>query len=200
VIAWHVAERYPALLERLVILNAPHPAAFARELRTPGQLARSLYAVFFQLPWLPELVLRAGGTYAPLLDAMRRMVRRPGALTAADLERHRDALAQPGALTAALAYYRAMGRRVARRGPERGLAERGAPAVPTIDAPTLVLWGDQDRALTPRLTVGLERWVPRLRVRHFPEAGHWVQLDAPDAVNQEIVAWLRERGAGSAEG
>ena len=191
VIAWHVAERAPERLARLVILNAPHPAAFARELRTPGQLARSLYVLFFQLPGVPELVLRAGGSYAPLLDAMRRMVRRPDALTAADLDRHRAALAQPRALTSALNYYRAFGRRVARQGLGRGLERREAGTVPQVAAPTLVLWGDQDPALSPRLTEGLDRWVPRLRVRHFPEAGHWVHLDAHEAVNREIVDWLR---------
>jgi pimeloyl-ACP methyl ester carboxylesterase len=189
VIAWHVAERHPELVERLVILNAPHPAAFARELRTPGQAVRSLYAAFFQLPALPELVLRGDGRFGPLLAAFRRAVLRPGALTPADLERHRDAIAQPGALTAALNYYRALGRRMARRGLRGGLAEReGGPRA--VAAPTLVLWGDRDPALGERLTEGLEQWAPRLRVRHFPEAGHWVQLDSPDAVNAEIVAWL----------
>ena len=190
VLGWHLAERHPALLERLVVLNAPHPVAFARELRTPDQLARSLYVLFFQLPWLPELVLRGRGDYAPLLRALRRMVRRPGALTDADLELHRAALAQPGALTAALNYYRALGRRVARRGLRGGLAARDARGPRPIEAPTLLLWGDRDPALGPRLTTGLAPWVPELRVRHFPEAGHWPQLDAPDAVNAEIVAWL----------
>ena len=191
VLAWHLAERRPALLERLVVLNAPHPVAFARELRTPDQLARSLYVLFFQLPWLPELVLRGRGDYAPLLRALRRMVRRPGALTSADLALHRDALAQPGALTAALNYYRALGRRVLRRGLWGGLARRDAHDPRPIEHPTLLLWGDRDPALGPRLTAGLEPWVPRLRVRHFPDAGHWPQLDAPEAVNAEIVGWLQ---------
>jgi pimeloyl-ACP methyl ester carboxylesterase len=201
VIAWLVAEQRPELLDRLVILNAPHPAAFARELATPDQLARSAYVFFFQLPWLPERVLRAGGSYAPLLRALRRMVKRPGALTSADLARHRDALAQPGALTAALNYYRAFGRRLARRAARRTLARlfggrraaRGEPRT-TVQAPTLLLWGERDPALGPRLTEGLERWVPRLEVRRFPEAGHWVQLDEPDAVSEAIVEWVRARG------
>jgi pimeloyl-ACP methyl ester carboxylesterase len=194
VIAWHVAERHPALVERLVILNAPHPAVFARELRTPGQATRSLYVAFFQLPGVPELLLRGDGRFGPLLAAFERMVLRPGALTAADVERHREAIAQPGALTAALNYYRALGRRVARRGLRAGLVEReGAPR--TVAAPTLVLWGNRDPALGERLTEGLQAWAPRLRVRHFPEAGHWVQLDSPDAVNAEILGWLAAPGA-----
>ena len=191
VLAWHLAERHPALLERLVVINAPHPVAFARELRTPSQLTRSLYVLFFQLPWLPELVLRGGGDYAPLLGALRRMVRRPGALTGADLARHRAALAEPGALTAALNYYRAFGRRAAFGGLRRGLAGRGDAEPRRIDIPTLLLWGDRDPALSPRLTTGLAPWVPQLRVRHFPDAGHWPQLDAPNAVNEELVGWLR---------
>jgi len=200
VIAWHVAEQRPELLERLVILNAPHPAAFARELATPDQVARSAYVFFFQLPWLPEFVLRAGGSYAPLLRALRRMVKRPGAMTDTDLARRRDALAQPGALTAALNYYRAFGRRLARRAVRRAIARlfggagagRGERSA-TVQAPTLLLWGERDPALGVRLTEGLERWVPRLEVRRFPKAGHWVQLDEPDVVSEAIVEWVRAR-------
>jgi pimeloyl-ACP methyl ester carboxylesterase len=190
VIAWHVAERHPEVLDRLVILNSPHPAAFARELRTLDQLARSSYVFFFQLPWLPELVLRGDGSYAPLLGALRRMVRRPDAITAADLERHRDALAQPGALTAALNYYRAFGRRMLRRALRNGTpapTDRSA----TVQAPTLLLWGERDPALSPRLAQGLERWVPHLEVHRFHDAGHWVQLDETEAVNDLLIRWLR---------
>jgi pimeloyl-ACP methyl ester carboxylesterase len=201
VIAWHLAARRPELLDRLVVLNAPHPMAFARELRTPGQLLRSGYAFFFQLPVVPEVVLRGGGSYAPLLRAFERMVLRPGAFTGADRERHREAVAQPGALTAMLHYYRATGRRQARqlagllvrRALGRGRGAVGVPAPePAVRTPTLLLWGERDPALSPRLTERLEPWVPTLTVRRFPDAGHWVQLDEWEAVNEAMVGWMKE--------
>ena len=58
IIAWFAAMRHPERIEKLVILNAPHAAAYLRELRRPSQLLRSWYAPFFQLPWLPERVMR----------------------------------------------------------------------------------------------------------------------------------------------
>src|SRR5262245_58570023 len=59
-IAWWLAMQNPQVVERLVILNAPHPVAFFRELRRPAQLLKSWYMFFFQLPWLPEVMLRVG--------------------------------------------------------------------------------------------------------------------------------------------
>jgi len=135
-------------------------------------------------------VLEAGGSYEPVLRALSGMVRRPGAITDADLDLHHAALSEPGALTAMLNYYRAAGRRVLRD------SRRGGGAATRVTVPTLVVWGDRDPALGVELTHGLERWVPRLRVRHVPEAGHWVQLDAPAAVNDEIVGWLGAEPAG----
>ena len=58
VIAWYTAMWYPERVSRLVILNAPHPVAYLRELRKPAQLIRSWYALFFQIPWLPETLIR----------------------------------------------------------------------------------------------------------------------------------------------
>ena len=184
VVGWHLAAHRAELLARLVVVNAPHPAVFARELRTPRQMMRSWYAAFFQLPWLPELVLRAGD-YALLLRAVRRHVRRLGAVTERDLARQREALAQPGALTAALNYYRAAGRRLWRRGP------RALPGHAPVLVRTLVIWGERDPFLGVRLTEGLERWVPVLRVVRLPDAGHWVQLDDPAAVNAALLEWLQ---------
>ena len=88
IIAWRVAARHPAVVDRLVVMNAPHPAAFARELWTPSQLLRSSYALFFQLPWLPELVLRAGD-FALIERVLRRDPARPGAFTEEDVRRHK---------------------------------------------------------------------------------------------------------------
>lgn len=196
VIAWHLAARHPDMLERLAICNAPHPRRFAEELRTPGQALRSAYAAFFQLPLLPEWVLKAGD-YAVLRQAMERNVLRPGAFTDSDWAIQRAALAEPGALSAALDYYRAMGQRLltqairtSDRAPSSDLG-----TLPTIEPPTLLLWGDRDPFLGTSLTEGLEPWVRALTVQRLAEAGHWVHWDAPDAVNAALVAHLARPSA-----
>jgi pimeloyl-ACP methyl ester carboxylesterase len=180
VIAWAVAMRRPEVVDKLAVLNAPHPAAFLRELRTRDQLLRSWYVLFFQLPGLPELLLRSGD-YAFLERTLLREPVHSEAFTAEDVRLYKRALSRPGALTAALNYYRAMFRH--RRAGRRQICR--------ITAPTLLLWGERDRYLGPRLTEGLEPWVPNLRVQRFPDASHWVQNDVPEAVNGALVAFLR---------
>jgi pimeloyl-ACP methyl ester carboxylesterase len=59
-----------------------------------------------------------------------------------------------------------------------------------IDQPTLLLWGMRDRALTPSLADGIERFAPRLTVRRFYEATHWLHHEFPDEVNAEIIRFL----------
>ena len=181
-VAWSVPMRHPELVERLVVLNAPHPAAFARELRTPGQLLRSWYIFFFQVPWLPEASFRAAN-FALLERTLRTDPVRPGAFSDEDVRRYKRALAQPGALTATINYYRA----AVRTDPREALREPSP-----ITCPTLLIWGDRDRYLGPALTEGLERWVPAIRVEHIPDASHWVQADPPERVNDLLVSYLRD--------
>ncbi|MET0400436.1 MAG: alpha/beta hydrolase [Longimicrobiaceae bacterium] len=178
VVAWYFAMLRPERLDRLVVLNAPHPAAFAREIRKPDQMLRSAYAGFFQLPAIPEAVLRAGN-FALLERVFRTEPARPGAFTGEDVERYKEALARPGALTSALDYYRAF-------------ARREKPAVRPIAAPTLLVWGEKDPHLVVRLTEGLEAWIPRVRVERIPEASHWVAADAPERVSGLVAGFLRE--------
>jgi pimeloyl-ACP methyl ester carboxylesterase len=179
VVAWAVAMRHADVVDKLVILNAPHPAAYLRELQTTDQRLRSWYVLFFQLPVLPELLIRAGN-YALLERGLRREPVNPDAFTADDLRLYKEAVSQPGALTAALNYYRAAYRH---RREARTLRRR-------VTAPTLLLWGERDRYLTLRLTEGLEPWASDLRVERIPDASHWVQNDAPDRVNLALVAFL----------
>ena len=181
VVAWHLAMHRPEVVERLAVLNAPHPAAFLRELRTPGQMLRSAYAGFFQLPWLPEAVLRAGN-FALLRRALRAETTRADAFPDGELARYVEAWSQPGALSAMLAYYRAAGR--------GGLRRQGRRARP-VRAPTLLLWGERDPHLRVELTEGLEPWVRELRVERIAEAGHWVMIDAHAHVNRRLVEFLR---------
>ena len=176
-VAWYLGMHRPEVLDRLVVLNAPHPAAFAREIRKPDQMLRSAYAAFFQLPILPEAVLRAGD-FALLERVFRREPARPGAFTGEDVERYREALSRPGALTAMLGYYRAA-------------ARHRPPKSRRIHVPTLLIWGERDPHLVVRLAEGLEEWVPGIRVERIPEASHWVAADAPDRVDRLLVDFLR---------
>lgn len=179
VLAWLLPLHYPEMVQKRVILNAPHPAVFRRELhRNFDQLRRSWYIFFFQLPLLPESLMRAGD-FALLRRMLTRQPVRPGAFGADDLARYRQALAQPGALTAAINWYRAAFRRPPR-------PDEDVPCA----APTLVIWGERDAFLGPRLTDGLERWAPNLRVERIPDASHWVQNDAPERVNELILDFL----------
>jgi pimeloyl-ACP methyl ester carboxylesterase len=180
VLAWHLAAFHPECVERLAILNAPHPAAYFRELWSMNQLLKSWYVFFFQLPLLPELFLRRSNL-AFLDEELRREPSRPAAFTDADVRLYKEALRRPGALTAALNYYRAALRRGRRRDPRPGKPLR---------VPTLVIWGERDSYLSPRLLDGLEKWVPGVRVERLPGVSHWVQNDAPDQVNRLLLEFL----------
>ena len=188
VVAWRTAMRHPEVVDRLVIANAPHPSVFSRELRHPRQFLRSWYAMFFQLPLLPEALFRANG-YAVLERIFRRGPARAGAFSDDDVRRYKEAAARPGALTAMLNYYRSFARSLARRG-------EGGAAGPrrTIDRPTLVIWGERDTALSPHNLDGLERYVADLRVERIAEASHWVLADAPERVNRLMIDFLRGAG------
>jgi pimeloyl-ACP methyl ester carboxylesterase len=178
-LAWFLAAFHPEVVERLVILNAPHPAALAREAGRPAQLLKSWYIFFFQLPLLPEILMRAGD-FALVGRMLRREPVRPGTFGDAEVRLYKQALARPGALTAAINYYRANFRR----------GRRPDPRVRAIRAPTLVVWGERDPHLGPWFLDGLEEWVPDLRVRRLPGASHWVQNDAPEAVNRLLLDFL----------
>lgn len=175
VVAWWLALRNPERVERLAILNVPHPVAFRRFLRRPSvQWLRSWYMGFFQLPVLPEIALRRLGTRA------LRSTSAPGTFSDADLDRYREAWARPGVARGMLAWYRAAAR--------LGLGDRDLD--PTVRPPTLLLWGDADVALDARLAERSAALCADGRLVTLPGVSHWVQHEAPDVVNAELLAFL----------
>lgn len=180
IIGWFVAMRRPELLERLVILNTPHPAPLARELQGGRQLWRSLYVGLFQIPWVPERVLANGRR---IDDVFLSNAVDPARFSPDDLRVYREAALLPGAMHAMLAYYRAY----VRGGGARRQRERGFPH---IEVPTLMIWGERDPFLLRETTIGTAAWVRDLTVRYLPDAGHWVQEEAPEAVNAILESWL----------
>ena len=175
-VAWYVGAYHADRVDKLVVMNAPHPGAFAREMKTPGQLLRSWYVFFFQLPILPEAALRL-----TIRSTMRATAAIPGAFPDDALDVYEHAVSQPGAATAMINYYRA----AARSGsPLPKQTER------TIIVPTMLLWGMKDRFLSPRLTEGLEKWIPDLRVVRVEESGHWLAEEEPGVVADALLYFL----------
>ncbi|HSK40329.1 MAG TPA: alpha/beta fold hydrolase [Arenibaculum sp.] len=178
IVGWWLAMRAPERLERLAILNAPHPATLSGYLAGhPRQLARSWYVLFFQLPRLPERLIRARG-FRLAMRALTGTSRR-GTFSSADLARYCEAWARPGAMTAMINWYRAL-----RRRPLAGPARIGVP--------TLVLWGRRDAFLEPGLADAALRYCDRGRLVRFDDAGHWIQHERPARVNELLAGFLRE--------
>ncbi len=181
-VAWATANSRPELLDRLVVMNLPHPALFAQGLRSPSQLLRSSYMVFFQLPLLPELALTMNNA-ALVAQIFRDSLVDRSAITDAELDRYRQAMLKPGAATAQLNYY-------------RNLFGRGGPArdYRVLEMPTLLIWGEADRVLGKELTYGTEKYVKNLTIRYIPDCGHFVHQEQPAVVNAELRAWLATSG------
>ena len=177
-IGWMLAGKYPERLHRLGILNVPHPAVMKRFLqRDFEQMRRSLYALFFQLPWLPEFIMRSGD-WRVASSGLRRSSR-PQAFTDEDIEKYKEAWSQPGAMTAMLNWYRA----AARYQPEINHDMR-------IHVPTLILWGVNDIALSRRMARPSLDYCDDGRLIFFPEATHWVQREEADEVNQHLLDFV----------
>jgi pimeloyl-ACP methyl ester carboxylesterase len=182
IIAYHVAARHPEVVDRLAVVNAPHPAVFAREIWKPGQLLRSWYVFFFQLPFLPERLLSARGG-ALVSRLLRQGMVDPERVPLGKLAEYEANFSKPEAARAAIDYYRQSFRRTFS---PRGL--RDTRSYPRIRAPFLLIWGERDRALRKSLTRGLEPYFEqRPIVRHLPEEGHFVHLEAPEKVAALLV-------------
>lgn len=187
-IGWHFATRKIRPLERLIVMNIPHPASGRRpsgqrRRTTLKQLGRMWYVLFFQLPWLPELALGARG-YQMIDRTFRDIASDPAAFPEEVLAVYREAAARPGARTAMINYYRGLIR-------GGGFRRQAALGYPVIETPTLMLWGADDPVLVPSTTDGTDRFVKDLTLRFLPGVSHWVQQEAPETVNRLMSAWLR---------
>ncbi|AWK88109.1 alpha/beta fold hydrolase [Azospirillum thermophilum] len=180
IVAWWIGLMHPYRLDRLVVLNAPHPATLRPHMaRHPAQLLKSWYVGLFQLPVLPERLIRAGGFR--MAERALCATSRRGTFSADELARYREAWGRPGALTAMLNWYRAL-----RRNPR-------PPAV-GIPVPTLILWGDRDAFLDSSLADEAAALCDDARVVHLPRATHWVQHEEADTVNRLLIDFLGGRG------
>ncbi|MDS3860764.1 alpha/beta hydrolase [Thermosynechococcaceae cyanobacterium BACA0444] len=176
-LAWGVADTYPERVQKLCVLNAPHPAKFREGLLNPQQLLSSWYIGLFQLPWLPEALLE-WNDYQAIVTILQSNAVNQAAFSPTDLEVYKNAAGRRGCLRAMLNYYRNLG---------PGLGERDWSI---LNMPTLMLWGEGDKTLSQNLTIGTEAYARDLRIHYIPHCGHWVQQEQPQLVNQYLSEFL----------
>ena len=180
IVAWYFAMHHPDQLERLVILNVPHPMRLRDGFTNPRQWLKSWYIFLFQIPELPERLLELTN-----YGAIRRLPKdaNPGSFTDEDVQLYLEAAKRSNALREPINYYRAAGR----------AAGRLRSDIRLIEQPVLVLWGENDPYIESSLGEPPNEWVPDLTFQRFPNATHWVHMDEPEAVNRALLAFL---GAG----
>jgi pimeloyl-ACP methyl ester carboxylesterase len=170
VVAWYVAQEYPDRLMSLTSLSVPHPAAFLKAIGTSRQLLASWYILFFQLPWIPELVLRkraladlaASRTHAPEMA-----------------QTEASAMREPGVLTGAINWYRAMP------------LSRPREVRRKVAVPTMYIWSDDDFALLEKGARHCADYVSaEYRFESFAGVSHWIVDERPDAVADLLLDWF----------
>jgi len=179
-VAWATVLFAPERVNKLAILNVPHPTVFLRTLGSnPYQMLRSWYMAFFQLPRIPELHFSANN----FAEGVKALVAssRPGTFTPQDLDQYRKAWCNPGTVTAMINWYRALFR-----------TRPPLPEDPRIHVPTRILWGERDIFLLPEMAQESVFYCDSAELTYFPNATHWLQHEEPEIVNAALIAHFRE--------
>jgi len=197
VLAWRLALKYPDLVEKLIVMNCPHPNA-VQNLSLPTKLKQALktwYMFFFQCPYLPEMLLRANDMQllVTMLKTPPGGCVNPNALTDEDVEAWKYTFQQPGAFTPPIHYYRsARGRPPPKEhiGPaEHNVGSKKSPPGDIVQPPTLVIWSTGDIVLGPELAHSSLQFCQKGSLRML-DASHWTQFDKPELCNQAIREFL----------
>lgn len=190
-VAWGLAARHPSSMDRLVILNAPHPATFHRELaHNPQQQAASAYMHFLARPDAPALL--EANDFARLWPFFENMGATQGPhawLTPARRDAYRQVWQQ--GLHGPCAYYAASPLRPPQADDAEFAQMTLPPSLCEVTVPTQVIWGMNDHALPPALLDGLASWVPNLRIERVKDATHWILHEQPDRVMALIETFLK---------
>jgi epoxide hydrolase 4 len=183
-VAWHLADHFPERVAKLVVMNVPHPTVMMKTLwKSFSQLRKSWYMFFFQIPRLPEWFL--GKNNAQGAAELLQRSGKSSTFKPEDLAYYREAWTQPGALTGMINWYRS-----AIRSGFKGPAG-SPPTTSRITAPTLMIWGKRDVALSHEMAQPSIDLCQDGRLVFFDQATHWVQHDEAEAVNQLLLDFLQ---------
>ncbi|XP_061173203.1 epoxide hydrolase 4-like [Saccostrea echinata] len=181
-VVFNFANKYPEMVKKLIVMNAPHGAVMFKELQTSRkQFLMSWYMFFFQMPFLPEFMLSHG--HCSSLDMMFRGKdkKRIKNCTEEDIEAYKYNFAKKGnGFTGPLNYYRAAMRKPFDKS-----------VFNPIEVPTLIIWGVEDIALNRRLPELGRQYIKDCTIKYIDEASHWVQMDGYEEANKYIWEFVK---------
>jgi pimeloyl-ACP methyl ester carboxylesterase len=184
VVSWRVTQRYPELVDRHIVLNCPHGRVFKKFLENSWtQLRRSWFIFLFQIPRLPEALIRLQDYQflEQLFTSHTSGVKNRDQFPSEVVEAYKYTFSRPGTLTGPINYIRAIYKT------RYFLFPRNRK---TINIPTLLLWGDCDLFLKKEMADRHDSVCSNLTVKHIPNCSHWVQQDVPDLCNQYMTDFL----------
>lgn len=173
IVTWYLAAEYSERVSRAAMLSVPHPRVFIKNITNPTQLRKSWYVLFFQLPWLPELILRARD-WALLVRTLRDTSPR-GVFSDADLEQYKESWTRKGAMTAMLNWYRAALLHLWKFAID--------PEVSRVKVPALLIWGKNDQFAVEAMAKESLQYCDDGQLEMFETATHWIQHEEPAQVN-----------------
>ena len=182
-LAWIFALRQTRPLKKLVVMNCPYPTAFKLGMNF-RQYLKSWYMYFFQIPQIPELLLGRNKAM-PIRRIFEKTSVNKDMFPPEVTEVYRANASRPGALSAMINYYRAL----FRFPPKLPINERSSK---NITVPTLLIWGEQDLALSKHLADATDAYVDNLTIQFIPEGSHWIQQDCPEEVNRILSNFLKK--------
>ncbi|KXJ19228.1 Epoxide hydrolase 1 [Exaiptasia diaphana] len=183
ILAWRFAHEYSHMVNKLIVLNAPHPIIFKEFAATSKeQKKKSWYVAFFQVPYIPELFMTVKDMNA-LESSFRKSpmgLRKKELMTDEDMEAFKYTFGKPGAFTPPVNYYRNSMSKYEPLGSWKS----------KIPCPVMVIWGTSDGALVEGNLEGLDQYIDDLTIRKIIGASHWVQQDEPALVNNYIKDFI----------
>jgi pimeloyl-ACP methyl ester carboxylesterase len=182
IVAWSVAEKHPEAVWKLCAMQVP-PMKIWKKNQTFKQFLAIWYMFFFQIPGLPEWLLSRNDFALPA-NGLKTSTAQKGVFIDADIAEYKKSWREDRALSSALNYYRA------------NILQRlfgGERADENIKVPTLFIYGEKDAVILPETVKGIGNAIdaPFSEIR-IPDAGHWVQQEAAEIVNDSLREFLAE--------
>ncbi|XP_052796397.1 epoxide hydrolase 4-like [Mya arenaria] len=176
IVAWNFASNYPELVEKLVVCNCPHPAIFAKYMRSNfAQFKKSWYMMFFQIPVLPEFLL--GMNDCSSFEALLGKWMPNNKPSSDDIDAYKYTFSPRESRTGPINYYRAA-------------LSNEVQYKKKISAPTLVIWGDPDKALDTEMAELSGEYVKNMKVKVIKNSSHFVITDRPKETNAAIRQFI----------